>query len=86
MGVIRAIKELLHQEPPGSGIPLHCTQLYGKPGISVSLEMRVDSKRRNVGFLALSGRCTVTSLTTAPSHNRKFGTADHYIDFHITLG
>ncbi len=23
MGVIRAIKELLNQQPPGSGIPLH---------------------------------------------------------------
>ena len=26
----------------------------------------------NVCFLALSGRCTVTSLTAAPSHNRTF--------------
>ncbi len=33
--------------------------------------MRVDSKHRHVGFLALSGRFTVTSLTTAPSHKRK---------------
>ncbi len=33
--------------------------------------MRVDSKHCNVGFLALSGRCTVTSLTTAHSHKRK---------------
>jgi len=38
--------------------------------ISVSLEMRLDSKHRNVGFLTLSGRCTVTSLTTAHSHKR----------------
>jgi hypothetical protein len=44
--------------------------LYGKPGIAVPLEMRVDGKHRNVGFLALSGRCTVTPLTTAPSHHR----------------
>ncbi len=36
--------------------------------------MRVDSKHRNVGFLALSGRCTVTSLTTANSHNRTLAT------------
>ena len=32
--------------------------------------MRVDSKHRNVGFLVLSGRCTVTSLTTAHSQKR----------------
>ena len=32
----------------------HC--LYRKPAVSVSLETRVDSKDRNVGFLALSGR------------------------------
>ena len=44
--------------------------VYGKEGITVPLEMRLDSKHRNVGFLALSGRCTVTSLTTANSHNR----------------
>ncbi len=35
--------------------------------------MRVDSKHRNVGFLALSGRCTVKSLTTAPSQKETFG-------------
>lgn len=29
------------------------------------------SRHRNVGFLALSGCCTVTSLNTAPSQNRK---------------
>ncbi len=32
--------------------------------------MGVQSWHRNVGFLALSGRCTVTSLTTASSHKR----------------
>ncbi len=32
--------------------------------------MRLDSKHRKVCFLALSGRCTVTSLTTASSHKR----------------
>ena len=35
-------------------------------GIAVRLEMRVDSKRRDVGFPALSGRGTVTSLAVAP--------------------
>ncbi len=30
--------------------------LYRKPGFCVPLEMRVDTKHRNVGFLALSGR------------------------------
>ncbi len=34
--------------------------------------MGVDSKHRNVGFLALSGRCTVTSLTAAHSQQRSF--------------
>ncbi len=48
----------------------HC--LYRKPVFPVHLEMRVDSKHRNVGFLALSGRCTVTSLTTASSHKETF--------------
>jgi len=46
--------------------------VYGKPVIAVPLEMRVDSKHRNVGFLALTGRCTVTSLTTAHSQKEKF--------------
>ena len=46
-------------------------EVYRKPGITVHLEMGVDSKHRNVGFLALSGRCTVTSLTTASSQQRK---------------
>ena len=32
--------------------------------------MGVDTKHRNVGFLALSGRCTVTSLRSAPSQKR----------------
>ena len=32
--------------------------------------MGVDTKHRNDGFLALSGRCTVTSLTTAHSQKR----------------
>ena len=39
--------------------------------------MRVDSKHRNVGFLALSGRCTVTSLTTVPSQHRTFHPLHH---------
>ena len=30
--------------------------VYGKPEFSVYLEMRVDSRHRNVGFPALSGR------------------------------
>jgi hypothetical protein len=45
--------------------------MYGKPVFTVPLEMRVDSKHQNVGFLALSGRSTVTSLTTAHSQKRK---------------
>ena len=54
-------------------VPVATAEVYRKPGVSVPLEMRVDSKHRNVGFLALSGRCTVTSLTTAPSQKRTFG-------------
>ncbi len=49
----------------------HC--LYRKPGIAVPLEMSVDTKHRNVCFLALSGHCTVTSLTTAYSQELKLG-------------
>jgi len=44
--------------------------VYGKVVISVHPRMKVDSKHRDVGFLALSGHCTVTSLTTAYSHKR----------------
>ena len=47
--------------------------VYGKVVISVHPRMKVDSKHRDVGFLALSGHCTVTSLTTAYSHERTFG-------------
>ncbi len=62
----------------------HC--LYRKPGICVHLEMRVDSKHRNVGFLALSGRCTVTSLTTAHSQKRTFSEAAPIMVFLAFLG
>ena len=34
--------------------------------------VRVDTKHRDVCFLALSGRCTVTALTTAPSQELTF--------------
>ncbi len=46
--------------------------VYGKEVISVHPKMKVNCKHRNVGFLALSGRCAVTSLTTASSHKRTF--------------
>ena len=63
--------------------PVAAAEVYGKPGISVPLEMRVDSRHLNVGFLALSGRCTVTSLTTANSHKRKSDALVCRIDFYI---
>ena len=59
------------KSPAGAG----SYRVYGKPVIPVPLEMRVDSKHRDVGFLALSGRCTVTSLTTANSHKRTYSGA-----------
>ncbi len=51
--------------------PTRSYGMYRKTVIPVPLEMRVNGKYHNVGFLALSGRCTVTSLTTAHSQQRK---------------
>ncbi len=39
-----------------------------------------------VCYWGQSGRSTHDPKESAYSHNRKFGTADHYIDLHITLG
>ncbi len=58
------------ESPAGAG----SVRVYGKQGFAVHLEMRLDSKHRNVGFLALSRRCTVTSLTTACSQDRTLTT------------
>jgi hypothetical protein len=41
---------------------------------------------QNVGLAGESGRYPQVAFESGRSHNRKFGTADHYIDFHITLG
>ncbi len=51
---IAACLELTLSRPSGDEVYRH--EVYRKPGISVPLEMRVDGKHRNVGFLALSGR------------------------------
>ena len=44
--------------------------MYRKEEFAVSLEMRVDSKHRNVGFLALSGRSKVGHPRSAHSQKR----------------
>ena len=51
-------------------------ELYGKPGFSVHLEIRTDSKHRNVCFLALGGRCKVATLTAAYSQEQPFRADD----------
>ncbi len=70
--VDRLIRHHIEYGQSGQRVQMKTLPVYGKQVIAVPLEMRVDSKHRNVGFLALSERCTVTSLTTAHSHNRTF--------------
>ncbi len=55
-------------------------ELYGKEVIPVPLEMRVDSKHRNVGFLALSGRSKVGHPRSAHSHKRTFRSGLRYME------
>ena len=51
---IAACLKLILSRPSGDVFYGH--EIYGKPVFTVPLEIRVDSKYRNVGFLALSGR------------------------------
>ncbi len=44
--------------------------MYGNGGITVHLEMGVDSKHRNVGFLALSGRWSLVAFESACSQTQ----------------
>ncbi len=43
---------------------------FGCVNAPIPLETNIDGKHRNVGFLALSGRCTVTPLISAHSQER----------------
>ncbi len=55
----RLIRHHIEYGQSGQRVQMKTLPVYGKQVIAVPLEMRVDSKHRNVGFLALSGRSKV---------------------------
>ena len=51
--------------------------VYRKPGIPVHLEIRIDSKLRNVGFLALSGHSVEYAVQQVGSEIQGFAYPYH---------